>query len=248
MPKANPSGIILRWFSLFWVSSEQCFESGSVRIRTILVGSGSGRLGPDLDQNPDPGLNKWIYLKFLVCVKAINTSSRKFSRWKLAENLFWSGSGSRSGRFQKFSKVQIRSKIARICNIVSGYNWFSYVTSWKRTMWFKNPVRYLRINFCTTFFASGNFLCTLKFVQNVQGIAATWMWHNQKGGVIRFHRIGWLETIPLHIFPFARIDTKFYHSRNFICDAKFREMLMTVRQNFKCQNSFSYSSFDEFVR
>jgi hypothetical protein len=27
-----------------------------IRIRTFLVGYGSGRLGPD----PDPGLNKWL--------------------------------------------------------------------------------------------------------------------------------------------------------------------------------------------
>jgi hypothetical protein len=38
------------------VPQRQCCGSGSGRIRTFLVGSGSGRLGPD--PVPDPGLNK----------------------------------------------------------------------------------------------------------------------------------------------------------------------------------------------
>jgi hypothetical protein len=41
--------------------------SGSSRIRAFLVGS--RRLGPD----PDPDLNKWPNMNFLVCVKAIHT-------------------------------------------------------------------------------------------------------------------------------------------------------------------------------
>jgi hypothetical protein len=38
-------------------------------IRTFFVGSRSGLLGSD----PDPGLNKLLYINFFVCVKAINT-------------------------------------------------------------------------------------------------------------------------------------------------------------------------------
>jgi hypothetical protein len=43
-----------------YYSYNQCCGPGSAsgQIRTFLVGSGSGRLGPDPVPDPDPGLNK----------------------------------------------------------------------------------------------------------------------------------------------------------------------------------------------
>jgi hypothetical protein len=54
-----------RHISFMFSTGNQCCGSGSGRIRTFLVGSGSGRLGPD--PVPDPGLNKWLYIN-LFCV------------------------------------------------------------------------------------------------------------------------------------------------------------------------------------
>jgi hypothetical protein len=53
------------------VADPDLVESGSGwgRIRTFIVGSRSGHLGPD----PDLGLKKCLYINFLVCVKATNT-------------------------------------------------------------------------------------------------------------------------------------------------------------------------------
>jgi hypothetical protein len=48
-----------------------CCGSGSARIRTFLVGSGSGRLRPDPDL--DPGLKYDPISTIFVCVKTINT-------------------------------------------------------------------------------------------------------------------------------------------------------------------------------
>jgi hypothetical protein len=108
-----------------------------------LVGSGSGHLGPDPDPVPDPvldpGLNKWLCINFLVCLKAINTSGiyvfklfdpwryfleqifiKKIFRKNLAENLLGSGSGSGtgtgsgtgsgSGRFQKSDPDPVKNR------------------------------------------------------------------------------------------------------------------------------------------
>jgi hypothetical protein len=49
---------IRQFLSLTSYSIKQCCGSGIGRIRTFLVGSGSGRLGPDPEPDPDPGPNK----------------------------------------------------------------------------------------------------------------------------------------------------------------------------------------------
>jgi hypothetical protein len=91
-----------------------------LRIRTFLVGSGSGRLGPDPD--PDFGLNKWPYSFFGVC-KSHDTFGNSVSIWfmtipfrayfrktkfrrNLAENLLRSG----SGRFRKSDPDPVKNR------------------------------------------------------------------------------------------------------------------------------------------
>jgi hypothetical protein len=107
---------------------QQCCESGSGRIRTFLVGSGSGsgRLGPD------PGLNKWLCINFFGVCK-----SHKYLR-NLCFKTFWSMKILFRAYFhqKKFSekswpkiyqcpdvfksririRIRIRSKIVRIRN------------------------------------------------------------------------------------------------------------------------------------
>jgi hypothetical protein len=80
-------------------------------IQTFLVGSGSGRLGPD----PDPGLNKWSILtffgvckshKYLYCLflnflgHDYTYFRKKNFRRNLGEILLGSGSGSGTRRFR----------------------------------------------------------------------------------------------------------------------------------------------------
>jgi hypothetical protein len=91
--------------------------------------SGSGLLGPGPD--PDPSLNKWPYLNFMVCVKAkllyfrnlcfiafwfkkilfrayCTFITKKFQQKKLAENLYRPCSGSR--RFQKSDPDLVKNR------------------------------------------------------------------------------------------------------------------------------------------
>jgi hypothetical protein len=95
---------------------KQCCGSGSGRIRTFLVGS--GRLGPD----PDPGLNKWLYINFFgVC------NSHNYLRnlccltfWSM-KILFWAyfyqkNFQKKVGRKFTRVRIRIRSKIVRIRN------------------------------------------------------------------------------------------------------------------------------------
>jgi hypothetical protein len=105
------------------------------RTLIFLVRSGSRRLGKDPD--PDPGLNKWPKINFLG-VSKVNTleisvallfdlwtyilediSTKIIFRRNLAVNLFRSGYGSGSGRFQKSNPDPVKN--VRIRNPVGHY-------------------------------------------------------------------------------------------------------------------------------
>jgi hypothetical protein len=89
-------------------AKNQCCGSGSGRIRTFLVGSGSGRLGPD----PDPGLNKWLSINFYGVCKSHtylrNVCCLTFWSMKTLLRAYFQQKKISEKVGQKFNRVRIR--------------------------------------------------------------------------------------------------------------------------------------------